>query len=191
MLFETVFIDRDGVINRKRPQDAYVTRWEDFVFLPGALESLGLLTRAGVRIVVVTNQRGVARGLMSSDTLSEIHERMRQECAAHQGRIDAVYACEHEIGTCRCRKPEPGLLLRAKEACPAIEFSRSILIGDSASDLEAGYRLGCGLVLVGKEPVVSAELQTLSSRGIVALIAVPSLLDAVRGLLGVPLPGRV
>lgn len=188
-MFDTVFIDRDGVINRKPPEGEYVTRWQDFVFLPGALESLSLLTRAGLRTIIVTNQRGVARGLVSSKVLSEIHERMREECGSHEGRIDAIYVCEHEIGACDCRKPEPGLLLRAKEACPAIDFSRSIVIGDSASDLEAGHRVGCGLVLVGRGPIHAAELRSLSSRGMAVRLAVPSLLDAVRRLLDVPLHG--
>ena len=103
-----VFLDRDGVINRKRPEGSYVTSWDEFELLPGALEALALLAKTGARVIVVTNQRGIARGRMTGDDLEEIHTRLRATVSAAGGRLDAIYHCPHE-GPCRCCKPEPGM----------------------------------------------------------------------------------
>jgi histidinol-phosphate phosphatase family protein len=123
----TIFIDRDGVINRKPSEGGYVTCWEDFVFLPGSLRALHLLTIAGLRTIVITNQRGVARGIMSSNAVREIHVQMLAQCERHAATVRAVYVCEHEAGTCECRKPASGLLLRAKQDFPEVDFARSAI----------------------------------------------------------------
>ena len=99
-----VFLDRDGVINRKAPEGEYVTRWSEFAFLPGALDALRALAGAPVRVVVATNQRGIARGRMTAGDLAAIHARMRGAVLEAGGRIDAIYHCPHE-GGCDCRKP--------------------------------------------------------------------------------------
>jgi D-glycero-D-manno-heptose 1,7-bisphosphate phosphatase len=174
----TVFLDRDGVINRKPANGRYVTRWSDFVLLPGTTAALRLLNGAGVRTIVITNQRAVARGLITSEGLLDIHTRMTELLHTQGARIDAVYACEHDLESCDCRKPGTGLFLRAKRDIPSIDFARSFVVGDSASDLEPGGELGCTLVLVGPESRRRDELAKLRARGIDALSA-RSLMKAV------------
>lgn len=154
----TAFLDRDGTINAKAPEGDYVTSWDEFAFLPGAEEAVRLLADAGWRVVVVTNQRGVALGRMSMADVDEIHRRMRERLA-----VDAVYVCPHERGTCDCRKPVPGMLLQAMRDDPGIDPETSVMIGDAESDMEAGRRFGARTILVGAPPL-------------------PSLLDAARRL---------
>jgi D-glycero-D-manno-heptose 1,7-bisphosphate phosphatase len=141
-----VFLDRDGVINVKAPEGEYVTSWSSFAFAPGALEGLRLLSGLGVPVVVVTNQRGIARGRMSEADLAEIHDRMRAEVAGADGRIDAVYHCPHE-GGCECRKPGT-LLFRQAADDLGVDPGRSAVVGDRASDMEAATAIGALRVLV-------------------------------------------
>jgi D-glycero-D-manno-heptose 1,7-bisphosphate phosphatase len=154
----TAFLDRDGTINVKAPEGEYVTSWGEFTFLPGAEEAVRLLADAGWRVVVVTNQRGVALGRMAIEDVDEIHRRMRERVP-----IDAVYVCPHERGTCDCRKPEAGMLLQAMRDDPGIDPETSVMVGDAESDMEAGRRAGVRTILVGASPL-------------------PSLLDAARRL---------
>jgi D-glycero-D-manno-heptose 1,7-bisphosphate phosphatase len=142
-----VFLDRDGVINRKAPEGEYVTRWSEFAFLPGALDALRALAGAPVRVVVATNQRGVARGRMTAGDLAAIHARMRGAVREAGGRIDAIYHCPHE-GGCDCRKPAPGMLLRAAREL-GFDLRQSALVGDRASDMAAAGAVGALRVLVG------------------------------------------
>src|SRR3972149_182151 len=110
-----VLLDRDGVINENRAD--YVTRWEQFRFLPGALDGLTALRRLGFRLAVVTNQSAIGRGLLSTQTLEEIHRRMFARCDAHGITIEGIFACPHAPWErCDCRKPRPGLLLAAMAA---------------------------------------------------------------------------
>jgi len=178
----TVFLDRDGVINRKRPAGAYVERWEQFEFLPGAIEALELLAAAGVRTVVVTNQRGAALGRMTTATVDEIHRRMQAALAARHAQCAAVLVCPHEEGRCDCRKPRVGLFRQAQALIPEIDISRSVVVGDSARDLLAAAALGCPSYLVAEEADVAtilAEHPGLAIQG-----WGPSLLDVVASLLG-------
>ena len=101
----SVFLDRDGVLNRKAPEGDYIRTWADFVWLPGVLGALRQLREAGLRALIVTNQRGVARGLIRPEDLDDIHARLRTEALAAGGRIDGIYTCPHLGGTCECRKP--------------------------------------------------------------------------------------
>jgi D-glycero-D-manno-heptose 1,7-bisphosphate phosphatase len=141
-----VFLDRDGVINAKAPEGEYVTSWTEFEFADGALEGLRLLAGLGVPVVVVTNQRGIARGRMTEADLAGIHDRMRAEVTAAGGRIDAIHHCPHE-GGCECRKP--GTLLFERAAADlGIEVERSAVVGDRASDMEAANRIGALRILV-------------------------------------------
>jgi D-glycero-D-manno-heptose 1,7-bisphosphate phosphatase len=141
-----VFLDRDGVINRKAPEGDYVTSWAEFEFLPGALEGLRLLAEAGPPLVVATNQRGLARGRMTEADLAGIHERMRAAVTEAGGRIDAVYHCPHE-GGCDCRKPGTGLFERAARDL-GLDLGSAAVIGDRASDMEAAAAIGALRVLV-------------------------------------------
>src|SRR5215469_13406205 len=172
---KAVFLDRDGVINRKpKSDDEYITRWEEMEILPGVAEAIVGLNRAGFRVIVVTNQRGIAKGLVTSAQLESIHQRMCQQLGLAGARIDAVYSCPHELlPPCGCRKPEPGMLLEAAYRFN-IDLSASWMIGDSAKDVEAGKRAGCRTVRLITD-AVSAD----GSADIVA----PSLLAAISAIL--------
>ncbi len=143
-----VFLDRDGVIN-ERIKDGYVTDWEEFQFLPGVKEAIESLKREGFLIIIITNQRGIARGLMTEEDLREIHRRMQEELG--EGNIDAIYFCPHdEDEECECRKPKPGLFLTAQRKFK-IDFNSSYIIGDSESDMEAGETLGLKRIFIGRD----------------------------------------
>ena len=140
---KAAFLDRDGVLNRKAPEGKYVTRWEEMEFLPGAADAIRLLNQAGFFVVVVSNQRCVAKGLITTAELEALHARMQREYAASGARIDAIYYCPHDYESrCECRKPMPGMLLEAARAHD-IDLAASWMIGDSAHDVEAGRRAGC------------------------------------------------
>jgi len=179
---KAAFLDRDGVLNRKMPEGQYVTRWEEMRFLPGAAEAILLLRQAGFRVIVVSNQRCVAKGLLSVEELESMHRRMCQRFAATGAKIDAVYYCPHDSEpACPCRKPAPGLLLQAARE-HQIDLESSWMIGDSMSDMEAGHRAGCKTAL----------LQDATERraGLADVVA-PSLLEAAYGILNRKHPGAV
>jgi len=142
-----VFLDRDGVINRRLPGD-YVRSWDQFRFLPGARAGLRLLREAGHILVVITNQRGIGRGLMSEADLAEVHRRMQVELVRAGAGVDAIFHCPHDLNeNCGCRKPKPGMIERALERF-AIDTEHSWVVGDSLSDLEAGRAMGIRGILV-------------------------------------------
>jgi D-glycero-D-manno-heptose 1,7-bisphosphate phosphatase len=128
-------------VNRKAPEGAYVGSWDAFAFLPGALQGLRLLAGLEVPVVVATNQRGVALGRYTEADVADVHARMRAAVADAGGRIDAVYHCPHERGTCDCRKPGTGMFERAAREL-GIDLAASVVIGDRASDMEAAARIG-------------------------------------------------
>ncbi len=141
-----VLLDRDGVINENRPD--YVTRWQDFRFLPRSLEALAALRLLNARLAVVTNQSAVGRGLLGSRALAEIHRRMLEQCALRGGGIERVFVCAHTPWDgCGCRKPRPGLLLQAMAALGEPP-ERCIAIGDGHEDLRAADAAGVPFVLV-------------------------------------------
>jgi histidinol-phosphate phosphatase family protein len=145
-ILRAVFLDRDGVLNENR--DDYIKTWAEFRFLPEALEALHLLARSTFAIVVVTNQSAIGHGIISAEALQEIHNQMIETITCHGGRIDAVLYCPHAPeANCECRKPRPGLLLKAANDL-GIELSQSYCIGDKLSDLEAGRIVGCRTILV-------------------------------------------
>ncbi len=151
-----VFLDRDGVINRHLPGE-YVKTWSAFVFLPGVAEAVARLRGLGYAVVVITNQQGVGKRLMSEADLEEIHRRMAEELSARGAPLDGIYACPHlaEEG-CACRKPEPELIRMAVREL-GLDPARSFLAGDSASDLEAARRAGCRPVYLGTDPALPAD----------------------------------
>jgi histidinol-phosphate phosphatase family protein len=144
---KTVFLDRDGVINERPKEHDYVKAWDEFHFLSGAPEALSLFNRAGYRVVIVSNQRGVARGIMTSEQIEALHTEMREALAQQGATVDGIYVCPHEAGTCTCRKPEIGLFLQAEADAP-VSKEHSYLIGDSPSDITAGVRYGIKTVLI-------------------------------------------
>ena len=143
----TLFLDRDGVINRHRPDD-YVKTWEEFEFIPDILESLAAWNKQFKHIVIVTNQRGVGKGLMSEETLLEIHKRMVEEIERNGGRIDKIYYCTDTNNDSPNRKPNIGMALQAKADFPDIDFSKSVMVGDSESDMEFGRRAGMKIIYI-------------------------------------------
>ena len=165
----TVFVDRDGVINRRRPD--HVKSWSEFEFLPSALEALCGLNRSGVRTVVITNQSVVGRGLVSAAQLGEIHALMSDAIRRSGGEIAAIYVCPHapELG-CACRKPAPGLLMQAKAEL-ALDLDSCVMVGDGECDIEAAAAAGCRAILVGDGAAMSLRRDVL---------VVPHLGEAVR-----------
>jgi D-glycero-D-manno-heptose 1,7-bisphosphate phosphatase len=146
-----VFLDRDGTINVKAPAGEYVTTADQLELLPGAAEAIRRLNEAGVWVGVVTNQRGIARGEMTERDLQAVHVRLQDELACHDAHLDAIYHCPHEQGACSCRKPEPGLLLRAQGDRPGLTFAASALVGDAESDVDAGRRVSATTVLLAAD----------------------------------------
>jgi D-glycero-D-manno-heptose 1,7-bisphosphate phosphatase len=146
---KAAFLDRDGVINRKAPtEDEYITRWEHMHIIPGVGEAIALLNRAGFRVIVVSNQRCVAKGLVSISDLDAMHQRMCRELREVGANIDGVYYCPHEEQPpCSCRKPEPGMLFSAADE-HQVDLQSSWMIGDSEKDVEAGRSAGCRTVRI-------------------------------------------
>jgi D-glycero-D-manno-heptose 1,7-bisphosphate phosphatase len=144
----TVFLDRDGILNQKMPEGRYVTRWEEFRILPGAPEALRRLNQAGLRVIVVSNQRGIAKGLYTAEDVEAMHAKFQQLLRRHGARIDAFFICPHEQGQCNCRKPLPGLFDQAVAQFPQITPATSVMIGDSLSDIEFGRNLGMKTILI-------------------------------------------
>ena len=142
----TVILDRDGVINAD--SDAYIKSVEEWQPLPGSIEAIARLSRAGWRVVVCTNQSGVGRGLLSETTLASIHDTLCRQVEEHGGRVDGIFHCPHrpEEG-CDCRKPLPGLLRRAAETFN-LDLQNLPVIGDSQRDLDAARAVGALPLLV-------------------------------------------
>ncbi|MES2702635.1 MAG: HAD-IIIA family hydrolase [Bacteroidota bacterium] len=143
----TLFLDRDGVINIESV-GSYITSWDEFQFHDGVLEALGSLSKLFGNIVVVSNQRGVGRGIMSMDALREINSNMRTAVAAAGGRIDRVYSATATGDEDRNRKPNTGMGLQAQIDFPGIDFRKSLMVGNSISDMEFGKRLNMHTVFL-------------------------------------------
>lgn len=182
-MIRAVFLDRDGVINQRPPEGNYITAWEDFKILPGVAEAIALLKRAGFGVIVVTNQRCIAKGLLTAAELDHMHQRMFESLALDGATIDGIYYCPHEMEpSCNCRKPAPGMLLDAARA-HGIELGASWMIGDSDIDIEAGKNAGCRtarlLDRIGSASVAGHPPNELGFPDITAR----SLLDAVCKIL--------
>jgi D-glycero-D-manno-heptose 1,7-bisphosphate phosphatase len=144
----TVFLDRDGVLNEKLPEGRYVSSGSDFRLLPGVPEAIASLNRAGLRVIVVSNQRGIALGLYSAADVERIHAGFQGLLKAAGAHVDGLYFCPHDKGQCQCRKPLPGLFEQAAADFPEIDSETSLMIGDSLSDIEFGRGLGMGTILI-------------------------------------------
>ena len=177
-----VFLDRDGVLNRKMPEGAYVGDWAQFQWLAGADEAIARMNRAGLTVILVTNQRGIALGLYTHAQLEDIHANIQRHLARHGARLDAVYYCPHNHGECHCRKPDIGLFEQALQQFPQANAQNSLVIGDSLSDIQAGQRLGMKTVFIQGE----ADRQQAGSTAAVVLAdaVAGSLLQAVELHLG-------
>ncbi len=173
------FLDRDGVINRKAQEGEYLTCWEEIDILPGVAQAIRLLNQSDFRVIVVSNQRCVAKGLITTSELETMHQRMCAALAGDGAAIDAVYYCPHELQPpCNCRKPGPGMLLTAAKEHD-IDLTASWMIGDSDIDIVAGLSAGCKTVRL-----VSGAENVDDRADLVAM----SLLEATQGILAFESP---
>jgi D-glycero-D-manno-heptose 1,7-bisphosphate phosphatase len=169
MTRRAAFLDRDGTLNARPRAHHYVERSEDFDWLPGAAKGACLLAQAGFALVIVSNQRGVARGLVSRETLEEIEELIQAGLGEHGCAIESFHYCPHDHDArCDCRKPKPGMLLDAARELE-LNLERSWMIGDSETDVQAGHAAGCRTALL-------ATGDTSTTADLVA----PTLLDVSR-----------
>jgi D-glycero-D-manno-heptose 1,7-bisphosphate phosphatase len=152
----TVFLDRDGTINVGAGTDDYITSPRQLRLLPGAASAIRLFNQLDLVVVVVTNQRGVARGRMTLTDLDAVTDRLNSILAGQGAHIDATYACTHEEGTCDCRKPAPGLILRAARERAEIDLESSVMIGDTESDVSAGRAAGVRTVRLAPRGTATA-----------------------------------
>lgn len=187
-----LFLDRDGVINQRLLGD-YVRKVSEFVFLEGALEALVGLARKFDYLFVVTNQQGIAKGRMTEADLQRVHEHMITKIEAAGGRLDGVYYCPyHERDQPACRKPNTGMGHQAQADFPAVSFERSLMVGDSVSDLVFGQRLGMQTVLlttkVDLDQVAYAKIAPTIWRSLPSLKALDALLDQEKEVFGANCP---
>ena len=149
-----VFLDRDGTIAR---DVHYCRRPEDFELFPNTASAVRLLNEQGFKVIVVTNQSGIARGHFTEETLAEIHEKMKGELGKESARVDAIYYCPHHPDdNCDCRKPNPGLVLQAVRDFD-IDLEHSVAVGDLQMDVDLGKAVGCRTILIGNASSVGAE----------------------------------
>jgi histidinol-phosphate phosphatase family protein len=137
----TLFLDRDGVINHQK-EGGYILNWDEFVFYEGVKEAMQVFSKKFKYICIITNQRGVGKGDMSLQDLETIHLNLQAEVASIGGRIDRFYYCTDLESTSNCRKPNVGMALQAKKDFPAIDFSKTIMVGNSLSDMAFGRNIG-------------------------------------------------
>jgi D-glycero-D-manno-heptose 1,7-bisphosphate phosphatase len=182
-MYPALFIDRDGVIIENR--DQYVRSWDDVAFFPGAPQALAHAAALGWRLVIVTNQAGIGKGLIPLATAQEINRRLVNALGEAGASIDGVYLCPHTTADhCACRKPKPGMILQAADEL-ALDLSRSAMIGDALSDVQAGQAAGLPrqvLVATGR----GAEQAHLPQAHQLAPFLLAADLDAAVPLLGRP-----
>lgn len=161
---DTLFLDRDGVINVKL-EERYVRNSNEFEFMQGALVAISKLSKLFKRILIVTNQQGIGKGIMTEDDLNLLHSFMTSEIGKLNGKINKIYFCPHlDTENCNCRKPNPGMINQAIADFPEIDRQNSYLIGDSDSDIEAGNRMKLNTVKVDNEYTLAkwtAELMSV------------------------------
>ena len=176
-----VFLDRDGVINHDSPD--YIKSWSEFEFLPGSLEALKQLTLSRFPIIIITNQSAIHRKMISKEDLDVIHDMMKKAVQSNGGEIKDIFYCPHiPQDRCDCRKPKSGLIYRAKKRY-RIDLETSIMVGDSAKDIECARNAGCGsAILVKTGNGVMAE-KILIEKMIHPDVIVPNLLEAVNWIV--------
>lgn len=147
----TLMLDRDGVINR-RVVGGYVTRWEDFEFLPGVLEAIRIFSGRFRYVFIVTNQQCVEKGLVSMECLEDMHDRMCAEIERHGGRIDGLFVCTQlATNPDNYRKPNPQMAYMAQSIHPDMDLQKSLMVGDSDSDVEFGKNAGTRTIFIGPQ----------------------------------------
>mgnify|MGYP001161472048 FL=1 len=160
-MYDTLFLDRDGVINRKL-EGRYVTNFSEFEFIKNSDSAIRKLHKIFKRILIVTNQQGIGKGLMTEDDLNFLHQKMQRELNSDYNLIDKIYFCPCLEGdSCNCRKPKTGMFENAMLDFPDIQIEKSILVGDSDSDIEAGKKFGLSTVKVNETFTLSDWLKSI------------------------------
>ena len=182
MLKNVVFLDRDGVINRNSPD--YIKSWAEFKFLPGSIDAIKLLNLNGFVVIIITNQSVINRNMVSLDGLEYIHSMMKSAFKSGGGEIKDIFYCPHiPEDRCDCRKPEPGLIHRAKKTYH-IDLANSVMVGDSVKDIMCARNAGCGhSILVKTGNGVDAE-KILAQKKIFPDQVAEDLLDAAKWIVG-------
>jgi len=149
MAYRAVFLDRDGTMNRDVP---YCRRPEDFELFPNTARAIKRLNESGYKVIIITNQSGVARGYFTEETLARIHQKMLDQLAEGDAHIDGIYYCPHHPDdNCDCRKPKPKMVLQAAQEHD-IDLHESFMVGDKPLDIQLGQNVGCRTVLVPSDP---------------------------------------
>ncbi len=171
-VLDAVFLDRDGTINIKPPEGSYVYSPRQLRLLPGAGKAVRALNEAGVLVLVVTNQRGVALGRMSLSDVHDVHGALAARLRRFGAKVDEFYICPHADESCGCRKPGPGLFFQATRDYPALDLTLSVMIGDRESDVEAGIAAGVRAIRLGPEgtQTVAGQVYPDLSSAVAALI---------------------
>jgi len=155
-----LFLDRDGVIN-ERIWNGYITKWEDFHFIDGVIHSLVSFSKLFERIIIITNQQGIGKGLMKPDDLEKIHQKLIKKISEEGGKIDAIYYCgDLKEKNDNCRKPGIKMAIRAKQDFPEINFGSSIMIGDTRSDMEFAKNAGMTGILIKTKHSIPTDLKS-------------------------------
>lgn len=171
---ELVLLDRDGTVNASAQPGAYISSPDELLLLDGAAAAIARLNRASIPVVVVTNQRGVARGMMSMGDVDSVHRVLEARLERAGAHLDDILVCPHEEGTCSCRKPNPGMLTTAL-ARVGVEPVRAVMIGDADSDVEAGRRAGTWTIqLVAAGGQTAADVAVSDLAGAVDLLLAPA-----------------
>ena len=186
-MFRAVFLDRDGVLIENRSD--YIREWSHVNMIPKALEALAGFQRKGFKIVVVTNQSAIGRGLVTMDAAEKINDRLVQTVKAGGGWIDGIYMCPHKPeDQCLCRKPQPGLLLRAAQEL-SLDLRSSWMIGDAWSDLLAGQAAGLRRTIMVRTGRGSAQLLGTQPETLKPFLVSNDLFDAFSAVAGVSTDG--
>ncbi len=154
---KTIFLDRDGTLNVRPPKACYIERPEDFVWLPMAREAVKMLNDHNYRVILISNQPGLARGRLTEEALSAIHNKMQKELAEIGAHIDKIYYCPHNWDEgCDCRKPKPGMLFQAQKEFN-IDLTKCWMLGDDERDMHAGGDAGCKCMYISEyHPLIEA-----------------------------------
>ena len=161
-MYDTLFLDRDGVINQKL-EGRYVTNFNEFVFVKNSDLAIRKLHKIFKRILIVTNQQGIGKGIMTEDDLNLLHLQMQRKLNPDFDLIDKIYFCPCLEGdSCNCRKPKTGMLEEAKLDFPEIIIKNSFLIGDSESDIEAGNKFGLKTIKVNEAFTLNSWLESIT-----------------------------
>jgi len=178
---ETIFLDRDGVINKESKN--YIKNWREFDFIPNSIEAIKKLTQNNLDIFVITNQSGIGRKYFFESELLNIHKNMTEILSKNNGKIKDIFYCPHiDEDNCTCRKPKPGMIYKARELYN-LDISKSCMIGDSLRDIESAKAARCGLCILVKTGNGENTEKALIEKNICIDYIALNLFDAVNWLL--------